>query len=533
MLFRSDFQPRMAAQGMRMTYQGITFMNETAVWPAKTVSISTTAASLGTWASPGFSTPRNTPVSGKFEFSATTAEGDNVVIKKCSEPSQGTVTLAANGSWTYTPAPGFAGKDSFTVGFQVDGYGIPMGPAASSNRGTTAWNGFRSVYINVTETGTIESTITTLASRPTNIRVQFDPPVPNLINTNFSIDNGVTIRMAETFDNGSTYLLVTTPRTDGNATYTLTVSKNSTAPSYTFNTVEIYDNPINPKPVSFEVVQASFIIKDITKIIAEGDAVAAANALAGTMRASTGYAIPVTDGTAGIRDITMAIIPETQDLATDVTYAIAGDNAYALEIGVDGVFLTAYAPEGLLRGVEAIKQLLPNEITSTTLVTGIDWVMTYASIYDFPVTYAELSELLARFADMQMKDYELATWRVAFEASLVAQAIEENPSDYTAVQVNQACSDLRNALENLEAVEALIVELAPGQLSTIALKVGATGQISVIANTPVLYMSSAVSTVSVTQKGEIKGLKAGIAVITIRSLLDPSIIISVVVNCTK
>ena len=390
----SNFQPRMAAQGMRMTYEDIFFCNETAVWPSKSVSISSTITGTNTWDSPGVTTPMNTPVSGKFTF--TTDAPDTVVIKKCSEPSQGAVTLDKDGNWTYTPAPGFIGKDSFTVGFLVEGYGMPMGPATSSNRGTVTYNGLRSVYINVTGSGSHSVEVTTLASSATNVRVKLDPPVPSLINTNFGIDNDVTIRMAETFDNGSTYFLVTTPRHDGNATYTLTVSKPGSDPEYTFNTVSLNYVNLNPKPVSFTLDSASFIIKPETKLLVQASNAAdlddvkdMAEYLGSKMRLSTGFALPVIDsGTAGIRDITLKTIAKTESLTEEINYAVAGDGGYYIDINVDGAFVTAYTQKGLYRAIQAILQLLPADIEKESLATGVDWVMTYAKIADYPQSTA-------------------------------------------------------------------------------------------------------------------------------------------------
>ena len=80
---------------------------------------------------------------------------------------------------------------------------------------------------------------------------------------------------------------------------------------------------------------------------------------------------------------------------------------------------------------------------------------------------------------------------------------------------------------------AKYVALGEGQLGTMALKVGATAELKIDTNSIVLYLSSAPTTVSVTQKGVITGVKAGIAVITVRSVEDPSLLVSIVINCSK
>ena len=377
-----SFQPRLSAQGMRLTNEGITFANDTSVWPAKTVTIST---ANGVYNSP-VALAMNTTMTGKFNFNATTAAGDIVRIKKCSEPSQGTLTLDEEGNWSYTPTPGFVGRDAFTVGFQVDGFGIPLGSSSSSGWGTATYYGYRTVYINVTGSGTIPVSVTKLASRPTNLRIGLEPPVPGLLAADFSIP-GVTVRMAETFDNGSTYLLITTPRDNGNATYTLSISKSGTAPAYVFNPLEVTDYQLNPQPLSFKVIQASFIIKPETKIFVDGgdaEVVASASALAAELRASTGFDIPVaTSGAKGIRDISISLIPATEQLAAGYGYAATGYSGYYLEIGIDGAFLKAYTPTGAAAGLETICQLLPEEISSQTVVSDVDWIMPYAEIVGF------------------------------------------------------------------------------------------------------------------------------------------------------
>ena len=384
----SRFAPRVAAQGARMTYEGITFANEPSIWPTKIVNVT---PNNNTYTTP-LTTPVNTPLTGKFDFDRITfAEGDIVAIKMASEPTQGTVELDQDGNWKYTPKPGFVGKDSFNVAFQVEGFGVPMGPNTGSNRGSAQFSGYRNVHIQVIrETGVTGETypvaVTTAAVRPTNIRVLLDPPVPGLLAANFSAP-GSTVRMAESFDNGSSYLIVTTPRND-NRVYTLSINK----AGYTFNTLDMPVHNIVPKPASFVGQSASFIIKPSTKIIIGSDDPAqldalkdAAEAFASKLRSSTGYDVEVADsGNAGIRDISMKIIPTTQNLAPAIDYTKAGDKGYALNIGVDGAYLTAYTIEGLVSGIRTISQLLPPEIESASLVTGVDWIMTYCTVADYP-----------------------------------------------------------------------------------------------------------------------------------------------------
>ena len=58
-------------------------------------------------------TNEDTPISGRVE--GRDPDGDSLTYSKGTDPSHGTVTVHADGSYTYTPAPDFHGTDSFTV----------------------------------------------------------------------------------------------------------------------------------------------------------------------------------------------------------------------------------------------------------------------------------------------------------------------------------------------------------------------------------------------------------------------------------
>ncbi|WP_159657887.1 cadherin-like domain-containing protein, partial [Vibrio atypicus] len=58
-------------------------------------------------------TPEDTPVSGKLD--ATDVDGDDLTFSKATDPQNGSVTVDADGNWTYTPSDDYNGSDSFTV----------------------------------------------------------------------------------------------------------------------------------------------------------------------------------------------------------------------------------------------------------------------------------------------------------------------------------------------------------------------------------------------------------------------------------
>ncbi|WP_295539006.1 Ig-like domain-containing protein [uncultured Pseudacidovorax sp.] len=58
-------------------------------------------------------TPEDTPLTGKIV--ATDVDGDALSFTKASDPTHGTVTVNADGSYVYQPAPDYNGNDSFSV----------------------------------------------------------------------------------------------------------------------------------------------------------------------------------------------------------------------------------------------------------------------------------------------------------------------------------------------------------------------------------------------------------------------------------
>ncbi|MDR9852064.1 Ig-like domain-containing protein [Paenibacillus sp. VCA1] len=81
-------------------------------------------------------TPNNTSVTGSVY--GIDPDGDQLTFTKGSDPKHGSVTVNPDGTWTYTPEPGYVGEDSFTV-IVDDGKG---GKTTST------------VTVNVTDSGT-------------------------------------------------------------------------------------------------------------------------------------------------------------------------------------------------------------------------------------------------------------------------------------------------------------------------------------------------------------------------------------------
>ncbi|RII20395.1 Beta-hexosaminidase [Streptomyces sp. YIM 130001] len=71
-------------------------------------------------------------------------------------------------------------------------------------------------------------------------------------------------------------------------------------------------------------------------------------------------------------------------LALDPQLTGLGAEGYGLTISPNGVLLRAARPDGLLRGIQTIRQLLPPEALSATPRRGITWQLPCAEITDVP-----------------------------------------------------------------------------------------------------------------------------------------------------
>ncbi|MFC7221346.1 beta-N-acetylhexosaminidase [Streptomyces polyrhachis] len=124
-----------------------------------------------------------------------------------------------------------------------------------------------------------------------------------------------------------------------------------------------------PGGAPYEITAATAI-----RVPAGGEAGAVGAYLAGLLRPSTGYPLPVTteSGSDGIR------------LALDAGSAGAlGEEGYRLDSGPGGVTITAYRGAGLFHGVQTLRQLLPAAVESRTAKAG-PWQVAGGTVTDRP-----------------------------------------------------------------------------------------------------------------------------------------------------
>lgn len=127
-----------------------------------------------------------------------------------------------------------------------------------------------------------------------------------------------------------------------------------------------------PAPASLRALSGvSFSLTRRTRILVRPGADRAGTYLAGILRRSTGYPVPIsrTGGATGA-------------IALSLTGG-GGGEAYRLSVRRDSVWLSSGTPAGLFRGVQTLRQLLPPAIESATVRPG-PWSAPGVEIEDAP-----------------------------------------------------------------------------------------------------------------------------------------------------
>ena len=134
-----------------------------------------------------------------------------------------------------------------------------------------------------------------------------------------------------------------------------------------------------PKPVSMTVGTGDFTVTRQTHLVAKPGSAArdVAADLADYLRPATGYPLPVVSGPGRDADIRLRL-GDVGELSPS-----QGAEGYVLDVGPDGVLLTAETAHGLFNGVQTIRQLLPAWIESATAVRG-PWTIPAVHIVDYP-----------------------------------------------------------------------------------------------------------------------------------------------------
>ncbi|GII88023.1 beta-N-acetylhexosaminidase [Sphaerisporangium siamense] len=135
---------------------------------------------------------------------------------------------------------------------------------------------------------------------------------------------------------------------------------------------------IVPAPVSAQPSATAYTLPSDARVQTQAGSAQAAGVgayLAGILRRSTGYALPVTPArgapSSGI-SLLLTGAPDT-----------AGEQGYQLDVTAKAVVIRARTPNGLFNGVQTLRQLLPAEIESATARPG-PWVIPGGRVVDHP-----------------------------------------------------------------------------------------------------------------------------------------------------
>jgi hexosaminidase len=137
-------------------------------------------------------------------------------------------------------------------------------------------------------------------------------------------------------------------------------------------------SPVIPRPQQINALTGSFTIDAATRIVhgtGQEAGKATATYLAGILRPSTGFPLPVGTNTSPAGNQIKL------ELAADD--ASLGSEGYQLSVTSKGVVLKASKPAGLFYGVQTLRQLLPAAVEATTKQSAT-WVIPAQQIRDRP-----------------------------------------------------------------------------------------------------------------------------------------------------
>ena len=137
---------------------------------------------------------------------------------------------------------------------------------------------------------------------------------------------------------------------------------------------------IVPVPASLTpAAGVTFPLVSTTKIVTEAGSAPAKQVgdyLAGVLRPSTGFALPVSDAPASVPSDSIALLLSGAP-------ASVGAQGYQLVSAASSVTVRAQTADGLFAGVQTLRQMLPGRVESPTAQAG-PWTVPGATIVDYP-----------------------------------------------------------------------------------------------------------------------------------------------------
>jgi len=127
---------------------------------------------------------------------------------------------------------------------------------------------------------------------------------------------------------------------------------------------------IVPLPQKMEVKEGRFLLGPATRIQMDEPSAATGEYLAGKLRASTGYSLPIYTNDEPVKG--------RIELTTKGANGALGPEGYELDVTPDGVSIKAPTQAGLFYGAQTLLQLFPPQIFSSTSVTKVAWEIPWA-----------------------------------------------------------------------------------------------------------------------------------------------------------
>ncbi len=143
--------------------------------------------------------------------------------------------------------------------------------------------------------------------------------------------------------------------------------------------MNLLEETIIPKPFSVIASESSFELNSSTKILVKGDSEAlliTGRYLANLLKPATGFSLDVasTFEEPASNSIYLAI----SELESEY-----GNEGYILNISEKNISIKANSPEGIFRGIQTLRQILPKEIESSTPHQK-EWLIATGEIRDYP-----------------------------------------------------------------------------------------------------------------------------------------------------
>jgi len=136
---------------------------------------------------------------------------------------------------------------------------------------------------------------------------------------------------------------------------------------------------IIPRPSSVVASEGKFVLQPGTAILVNGEDAEVRNVaeyLASRLRPATGFAFEV-------RPAAGAVANGHIQVGTISGDSMLGEEGYELKVSAEQVLLSAWKAEGLFRGVQTLRQLLPAAIEKPTVQTG-QWEIQAGKVQDRP-----------------------------------------------------------------------------------------------------------------------------------------------------